>query len=90
MSLAIEYRNYFGTVATLAAPLNLRYSNCDDLYFQDFNPATYRWKTHYDPNETIGVFYGGLMQVPARRFMNPVFGEGDAVAGRIMAPTLPI
>ncbi len=84
MSLAIEYRNYFGTVATLAAPLNLRYSNSDDLYFQDFNPATYRWKTHYDPKETIGIFYGGLMQVPARRFMNPVFGEGEAVASRIM------
>ena len=84
MSLAIEHRDYFGTVATLAGPLNLRYSNCDEVYLEDFDPATYRWKTRYDPKEVIGVFYGGLMQVRAQRFMKPVFGEGKAVASRIL------
>jgi S-formylglutathione hydrolase FrmB len=84
MSLAIEHRNYFGTVATLAGPLNLRYFNRDENYFQDFDPAAYRWKTRYDPKEVIGVFYCGLMQVPAQRFMKPAFGEGEAVADRIM------
>jgi hypothetical protein len=84
MNLAIERRDYFSAVATLAAPLNLRYFNSEESYFQDFNPPTYRWKTHYDPEETIGVFYCGLMRVPAKRFMKPVFGEGDAVGGRIM------
>ena len=84
MSLAIEHRDYFGAVATLAGPLNLRYFNCNEVYLEDFNPLTYRWKTQYDPREVIGVFYGGLMQVPARRFMEPVFGNGEAVASRII------
>jgi S-formylglutathione hydrolase FrmB len=84
MSLAIEHRDYFGAVATLAAPLNLRYFNCNDVYLEDFNPLTYRWKARYDPREVIGIFYGGLMQVRAKRFMEPVFGDGDAVASRII------
>ena len=84
MSMAIAHRQYFGAVATLAAPLNLRYFNCHQIYQEDFHPATYRWNTRYDPTEVIGVFYGGLLQVPAEKFMKPVFGEGDAVASRIM------
>jgi S-formylglutathione hydrolase FrmB len=84
MSLAIEHRDYFGAVATLAGPLNLRYFNSNEVYLEDFNPLTYRWKTQYDPREVIGVFYGGLMQVRARRFMEPVFGNGEAVASRII------
>ena len=55
MGLAIEHRDVFGAVATLASPLNLRYSNCDRVYFEDFDPTTYRWKTTYDPKEVIGT-----------------------------------
>jgi S-formylglutathione hydrolase FrmB len=84
MSLAIEYRDYFGAVASLAGPLNLRYFNRNEIYLEDFNPTTYRWKTRYDPEEVIGTFYCGFMQVRAQRFMKPVFGEGEAVASRIM------
>ena len=80
MSLAIEHRDLFGAVATLASPLNLRYSNRDGKYFENFNPLTYRWKTRYNPNEVIGISYFGLLRLRARRFMSPVFGEGDAVA----------
>ena len=80
MSIAIEHRDFFGAVVTLAAPLNLRYSNHNGVYFEDFNPATYSWKMHYDPQEIVGSFYCGLMQVPARKFMEPVFGDGEAAA----------
>ena len=52
MGLAIEHRDVFGAVATLASPLNLRYSNCDGVYFEDFDPTTYRWKTTYDPRRS--------------------------------------
>jgi len=83
MSMAIEHRDLFGAVATLAAPLNLRYSNEDGKYFENFNPLTYRWKTRYDPNEVIGISGFGLLRLRAKRFMKPVFGEGDAVAHRI-------
>ena len=44
MSMAIEHQDYFGAVATLAGALNLRYYNADEDYFEDFDPATYRWK----------------------------------------------
>lgn len=84
MSLAIRHRDTIGAVATLAGPLNLRYSNIDGDYFEDFNPATYRWKTGYDPDEVIGAFYCGLRKVHARRYISPVFGEGDEAVARII------
>jgi S-formylglutathione hydrolase FrmB len=83
MGLAIEHRDYFGAVVTLAGPLNLRYSNCNEVYCEDFDPATYRWKTRYNPEEIIGVFYAGLRKVRARKSIEPVFGEGEAVPSRI-------
>jgi S-formylglutathione hydrolase FrmB len=84
MSLAIDHRDFFGAVATLAGAINLRYSNCQGDYFQNFNPVTYHWKTHYDPSEVIGISYFGLVRLRARRFMSPVFGEGDAAVERII------
>ncbi len=84
MGLAIKHRDFFGAVVTLAGPLNLRYFNSDGVYFQDFNPETYRWKMRYDPQEVVGSFYGGLLRVRAQKFMAPVFGDGDVVVDRIM------
>ena len=83
MGLAIKYRDYFGAVATLAGPLNLRYFNRDGVYFENFDPTTFRWKTTYNRDEVIGKFYHGLVRIKARRFMSPVFGEGEAAAIRI-------
>ncbi len=83
MGLAIEHRDFFGAVATLSSPLNLRYSNCDGRYFENFDPATFRWKTRYDPNEVIGKSTLGLVRIHAKRFMGPVFGKGEIVADRI-------
>lgn len=57
----------------------------DKVYFEDFNPKAYRWKTYYNPREIIGVFYAGLLRVRARTFMAPVFGDGDVVVERIKA-----
>src|SRR5262249_17245564 len=78
MSMAIDHRDFFGAVGSLAGAINLRYSNCDGNYFENFNPATYRWKDNYDPNEVIGISYFGLIRLRAARFMAPVFGDGDA------------
>jgi esterase/lipase superfamily enzyme len=77
MSMAIEHQEYFGAVATLAGALNLRYYNSLDRYFEDFDPATYRWKSDYDPNEVIGKYYHGVVRLKAKQFMAPVFGNGD-------------
>jgi S-formylglutathione hydrolase FrmB len=88
LSMAIEHRDFFGAVATLAAPINLRYSNMNEKYFENFDPATYRWKTRYNPNEIIGTSYFGLLRARARKFVRPVFGEGEAVP-EIIARTNP-
>jgi S-formylglutathione hydrolase FrmB len=80
MSIALEHPEYFSAVATMAGALNLRYYNSDEYYFEDFDPASYRWKTIYEPNEVIGRYYHGLVKMRAKRFMAPVFGEGDIVS----------
>jgi S-formylglutathione hydrolase FrmB len=84
MALAIRHRDYFGAVATLAGPLNLRYFNSDGVYSRDFDPATFRWQTDYDPRQVVGVFYRGLLKVRARKFMTSVFGDDNLVVSRIM------
>jgi len=85
MSLGIRYRDRIGAVAVLGSPLNMRYSNVDQDYFEDFDPATFRWNTRYDPDAVIGVFYHGLRQARARRYIGPVFGEGDLVTAKIIS-----
>lgn len=86
LSIAIRHREYFGAVATLAAPANLLYDNCHDDHFENFSPATYREKPVYDPREVIGRFYFGLRRVRAREPIRPVAGDDpEEVAARIRA-----
>jgi len=75
LSLAIRYRSFFGSVATIAAPANMLYDNCHHDPLEDFHPETYRWKTVYDPNEVVARFYGGLMKIRARYHVEQVFGH---------------
>lgn len=85
-SVALRYPHLFGAVATIGAPLNLRYTTCSGNSREDFNPATYRWKNDYDPEEVVGTFYAGLSRVPARKYIAPVFGDDvNAVPTKIMA-----
>ena len=41
MGLAIEHRDIFGSVVSLAGPINMRYSNCNDAYLDDFDPTEF-------------------------------------------------
>src|SRR6185312_15065801 len=76
----------FGLVATIGAPLNIRYTTCNGDSHEDFDPETFRWKTRYDPKEIIGRFYLGLNRVRAEKYASPVFGDDiEAVPGKIMA-----
>ena len=61
MAMAIRHRDLFGAVATVAGPLNMRYDNCEGRYGDDFDPATYRWRTEYEPNMIIARYYYGLL-----------------------------
>jgi poly(3-hydroxybutyrate) depolymerase len=84
MSIALRHRELFGAVATLAAPLNARYANCYGDHRANFDPATYRWRTTYDPDEVIATFYLGLRRTRARTYIEPVFGSGPDVIPRII------
>jgi hypothetical protein len=85
LSLAIRHRDFFGAVATLAPPANARYGTTEGRYHANFDPATYRWRTDYDPDEIVGRFYFGLRRVRARTYIAPVFGDGPEVVPRLTA-----
>ncbi len=86
LSIAIRHRDWFGAVATLAAPANIRYSNVDDSLLENFHPETYRWKTDYNPRQVAAKFYGGLMRSRIGRYIEPVFGSDPrAVVPRVAA-----
>lgn len=85
MSIGLRHRDRFGAVATLGSPLNMRYWNCQNDYRADFDPATYRWRTFYDPDEIIGIFYCGLWKTPAKTYVQPVLGQDPGVLERTIA-----
>ncbi|WP_435020210.1 alpha/beta hydrolase [Tundrisphaera sp. TA3] len=81
LGMAIKHRDFFAASATLASPINLRYTNADGIYGQQFDPATYRWVERYDPETVIATFYHGLRRVKAKSVLGPIYGDGpDALA----------
>jgi hypothetical protein len=84
MSLALKHRDVFGVVATVGGPLNVRYDNLQHQYSDDFNPATYRERTEYDPEMIIAHYYLRLVRRKAREFFEPVYGKGPAVSAGVM------
>jgi S-formylglutathione hydrolase FrmB len=83
MGLALKHRDLFGAIATLGGPLNIRYYNSEGRYLDDFDPATYRWKTSYDPDEVTAVFYCGLKRTRAGKRLGPVYGDGPEVIDKV-------
>jgi S-formylglutathione hydrolase FrmB len=82
-SIALRHRELFGAVAVLATPMNMRYWNCLDEYFADFDPSTYRAREDYDPDQVVGRFYFGLQRTRARKYIEPIFGSDPGVNERI-------
>lgn len=84
LSLGIRHRDFFGAVATLAAPANMRYTTVGPKHYREnFDPVTYRWETEYDPDQIAGIFYAGLSRTPASKYVRPVFGDEPGVVSRI-------
>ena len=76
MAIALKHRDLFGAVATIAGPLNMRYDNCEGRYSDDFDPATYRERTVYDPDLIVARFYFGLLRRRVKKYPRPVYGSG--------------
>jgi hypothetical protein len=83
MGLALKHCDVFGVVATLGGPLNMLYYNCQGRYSDDFDPATYRERAEYDPDEVIALYYLGLVRRKVKKFLEPVYGSGREVIDRI-------
>jgi S-formylglutathione hydrolase FrmB len=83
MSIAMKHRDLFGAVATIAAPLNVRYDTVSGRYSDDFEPATYRERTEYDPDMIVARFYLGLVRRRVKKFIEPVYGSGPDVIAAI-------
>jgi pimeloyl-ACP methyl ester carboxylesterase len=79
LNLALKHPESFGAAVAVAGAANLRYDNLQGNYFADFDPATYRWKSVYRPDEIIAEYAAGLVRIRAERFIEPVFGEGPEV-----------
>ncbi len=84
LNLTLKHPAYFGVAATIAGAVNLRYDTVQGDYMADFDPATYRWKTRYDPDEVVARYMGGLIPIRASRFAEPVFGSEPGVVERTM------
>jgi hypothetical protein len=83
MGMALKHRDVFGAVATLGGPLNMLYYNCQGRYGDDFDPATYRERVDYDPDEVIARYYFGLLRRKVKTFLTPIYGDGPDVIAKI-------
>ena len=83
MAIAMKHRDLFGAVATIAGPLNMRYDNFQGRYGDDFDPATYRERTEYDPDMIIARYYFGLLRRRVKKYLEPVYGPGPDMIAKI-------
>ena len=62
----------------------MRYYTCQGRYGADFDPATYRPRSEYDPDEVIAKFYVGFLRRKVKDFIEPVYGSGPDVLDLIL------
>jgi S-formylglutathione hydrolase FrmB len=77
---AIVRRDEFGIVFGIFPPLNPRWMGADGRYFAKFDPNAWGWREHYNHGlEPVGKYVGGLIRVPWRRLVHPLYGSGSEV-----------
>jgi S-formylglutathione hydrolase FrmB len=81
--VAIKYRETFGVVFGLSAPLNIRWMDCHGRYMANFDPNCWGWREDVSRGrEVIGRFYG-VIAVRLRRLVYPLYGRGPDAVERI-------
>ena len=77
---AIGRRHQFGVVVGIFPPLNLRWVGSHGRYFANFDPDSWGWREHYHLGlRPVGKFFGGLVTIPLRRVVHPLYGSGNQV-----------
>ena len=75
-NLGFKYRDEFGCLVGLLAPLNLRYGDCTGRYLTQFDPQCFELRDTNRRYELIGRFYGVIL-IRSKRLLDPLVGRRD-------------
>jgi S-formylglutathione hydrolase FrmB len=73
--IAIKYREEFGSVFAISAPLNIRWEDCHGRYFGNFDPNCWGWRSDVRNHEVVGRFYG-VVKIRLGSLIKPLYGDG--------------
>src|SRR5262245_30345840 len=82
-NLGIKYREQVAGVGAIFPPLNLRYVDCHGRYFADFDPCCFGWRTRIRPLSPVARYAGGLIKIPQKRMVWPLFGRDPQAIDKI-------
>jgi Putative esterase len=78
------HRDEFGIVVGIFPPLNVRWMGPHGRYFANFHEGLEGVREHYHLGlAPVGKFYGGLVSVPWRRLIHPLYGSGNQVVAQM-------
>lgn len=87
--LGFKHRHKFGLLAGFIPALDIRYADCHDRYFADFDPNCVMERDHYRPGRTIAR-YLGIIPVKERRVVSASLGKNTADGLRPLAERNPV
>jgi hypothetical protein len=74
--IGMKYRDEFGVVTGVHAPLNIRWVDCHGRYFSDFDPNCWGWRTSFDRGHEPVARFLGVLVIRVRHLVYPLFGRG--------------
>jgi len=81
---AFKHRERYATIIGILPALNLRYADCTNNYFSDFDPNCYKLQTNVQRRAPVARFYGVLV-FRQRDLLDPLFGRDQISAGKVAA-----
>lgn len=89
-ALGFKHRETFGALAGLLPPLDIRYADCHDRYFSNYDPNCVMERDHLRRHRIIGRFYYGLVVVRERRLTDPLLGRNPPDGLQSLAEVNPV
>ena len=76
---AIKYKERYKVAIGFHPALNMRWVDCHERYRRPFDPCCWGWRTHLNPNESLGRTKGFALRF--KHLLDPLIGRGpDAIA----------
>lgn len=89
-ALGFKYRECFGALAGLLPALDIRYADCNDRYFSNYDPNCIMERDHLRRHRVIGRFFGGLLLIRERRLTDSLLGRNPPDGLRPLAAVNPV